>query len=97
MANRESRRHRGRDEKRHGAAETERQTDTAAVPAARTRTPPREYLGEVRQELKKVAWPRRQEVVSYTIVVLVATAVLTALVFAMDFVFGRLVFAVFGS
>ncbi len=61
----------------------------------RTRTPPLEYLREVRQELRKVAWPSRQEVVSYTVVVVVATAALMLLVFGMDFVFGRLVFAIF--
>jgi preprotein translocase subunit SecE len=53
----------------------------------RKRTAPRVFLKEVRQELKKVAWPTRQEMVAYTIVVLVAVVVLTSLVFGMDLVF----------
>ena len=64
----------------------ERQRTRAAAPgAAKKRTPPRQFVKEVRQELKKVAWPSRQELLSYTTVVLVAVVVLTALVFGMDF------------
>ena len=46
----------------------------------------RQYLREVRQELKKVAWPTRQETATFSIVVLVVTTVLTAVTFAFDFV-----------
>jgi preprotein translocase subunit SecE len=45
-----------------------------------------QFLREVRSELRKVAWPNRQEVVSYTIVVLVTTLVLVGIVAAMDWV-----------
>jgi preprotein translocase subunit SecE len=47
----------------------------------------RQYVREIRQELKKVAWPSRQETMTFSIVVLVVTVVLTALIFAMDFGF----------
>ena len=40
----------------------------------------------MRGELRKVAWPSRREVVSYTITVLVVTAVLTLIVWGMDWV-----------
>ncbi|MBW3658716.1 MAG: preprotein translocase subunit SecE [Actinobacteria bacterium] len=50
----------------------------------RERTSPAQFLREVRSELKKVAWPGRKEVASYTMVVLVTTAVLTAFVFGLD-------------
>jgi preprotein translocase subunit SecE len=70
----------------------------AVTPTERKkRTPPRVFLKEVRQELKKVAWPTRQEMVAYTIVVLVAVVVLTALVFGMDLVFAKGVLRVFGQ
>lgn len=55
-----------------------------------------EFLGEVRGELKRVHWPSRGEVASYSLVVLVAVTLLTALVFAFDQAFGALVLWVFG-
>ncbi len=48
-----------------------------------------QFLREVRGELRKVAWPTRDEVIKYSIVVLVAVALLTTLIFALDFVFGE--------
>ena len=38
----------------------------------------REYLGEVRAEMRKVAWPTRKEVINSTIIVLIAVVVMTA-------------------
>jgi len=61
------------------------------------RTPIRQFLKEVRLELKKVAWPSRRELVGYTIVVLVAVVVMTALVFAMDLTFSKAVLKVFSQ
>ena len=63
----------------------------------RKRTSARVFLKQVRQELKKVAWPSRQEMIAYTVVVLVAVVFLTALVFGMDFVFTKAVLHIFGS
>ncbi len=45
----------------------------------------RQFLREVRQELKKVAWPTRDETATFTVVVLVVTAVVTGYTFALDF------------
>lgn len=53
---------------------------------ARERTPPGQYLKEVRSELRKVAWPNRKEVASYTVVVLVTTTVLTLFTFGLDWI-----------
>jgi len=63
----------------------------------RRRTPIRQFLKEVRQELRKVAWPSRKELVGYTIVVLVAVVFLTTLVFGMDLTFSKVVLRVFGA
>lgn len=82
--NRESRRAQPREE------EPVEREPVEAVPAGslersdRERTSPPQFLREVRNELKKVAWPGRKEVASYTMVVLVTTAVLTAFVFGLD-------------
>jgi preprotein translocase subunit SecE len=67
----------------------------AQVQERRKRTGARQFLKEVRQELKKVIWPTRQELVTYTVVVLVTVVVLTSYVFGLDVVFSKLVFNVF--
>lgn len=59
------------------------------------RTPPRQFLKEVRTELKKVAWPTRGEVATYTVVVLFSVTFVTLLVFGLDYAFARSVFEVF--
>jgi preprotein translocase subunit SecE len=59
----------------------------------RKRTGARQFLREVRLELKKVDWPTRKELITYTIVVLVTITVLTSFVFGVDYVFSKLVFS----
>ncbi|HEX9824720.1 MAG TPA: preprotein translocase subunit SecE [Actinomycetota bacterium] len=60
------------------------------------RTGFRQFLKEVRGELKKVNWPSRREMLTYTLVVLVTVVVLTSYVFGLDFAIARGVFRVFG-
>lgn len=48
-----------------------------------------DYLGEVKVELLKVLWPKRPEVVNYSMVVLVTLVLLTLLIFGLDFLFSR--------
>jgi preprotein translocase subunit SecE len=62
----------------------------------RRRVGPRQFLREVRAELRKVAWPGRREMVAYTLVVLFTVVVLTAYVFGVDFLVGKGVLWVFG-
>ena len=62
----------------------------------RERAKPVQFFKEVVAELKKVAWPTRQEVVAYSTVVLVAVIVIGALIFGMDYVFTRAVLALYG-
>jgi preprotein translocase subunit SecE len=54
------------------------------------------FLREVVAELRKVIWPTRKQMVTYTIVVLVFVSFMVALVAGFDFVFGQAVGAVFG-
>ncbi len=51
----------------------------------------RQFLTEVQAEMKKVTWPTRQEVASYTVVVLVVTTVVGAFVWGLDQLFSWLV------
>lgn len=55
------------------------------------------YAREVRAELRKVAWPTRPEVVNYSIVVLTTIALLTLLIFALDYVFAKGVLFLFDT
>ncbi|GIV00440.1 MAG: hypothetical protein KatS3mg014_2055 [Actinomycetota bacterium] len=69
-----------------------------AQPAAeRRRVGARQFLKEVRQELKKVLWPTRKELVTYTIVVLVTVIVLTTYVWGLDVLFTKFVLDVFAA
>ena len=68
----------------------------AAAATKKERTKPRQFFKEVVAELRKVAWPSRQEVVAYSTVVLLATIFIAALIFGMDFVFTRGVFVLYG-
>ncbi|MDP9453330.1 MAG: preprotein translocase subunit SecE [Actinomycetota bacterium] len=73
---------------------------TQARPAPRPateRTSPKEYLHEVRSELRKVAWPSRAEVVRYSGIVLFTLVVLTTFIFGLDYAFAESVFFLFGG
>jgi preprotein translocase subunit SecE len=67
-----------------------------AKPASQ-RLSPSQYTREVRSELRKVAWPTRPEVINYSIVVLVTIAILTAVIFGLDYVFAKAVLFLFDT
>lgn len=49
------------------------------------------FFGQVKSELKKVAWPTKNELVSSTIVVLVSTILLAVFIGACDLVLSRVI------
>jgi preprotein translocase subunit SecE len=51
----------------------------------RERVGPVQYLREVRDEMRKVAWPTKPEVVRYSIIVTATVVVYTAFVGGIDF------------
>jgi len=51
---------------------------------------------QVIAELRKVIWPTRKELVTYTTVAIVFILVMTAFVTGLDYGFTKLVFKVFG-
>jgi preprotein translocase subunit SecE len=55
-----------------------------------------QYLGEVIAELRKVIWPNRKQMVTYTAVVLVFLAFMVTLIGLVDLGVARLVMLVFG-
>ncbi|MDY6794451.1 MAG: preprotein translocase subunit SecE [Actinomycetota bacterium] len=50
-----------------------------------------QFLTEVRAEMKKVTWPTRDEVVSYTIVVIITVVLVGGIVYLADIAFTKLV------
>jgi len=54
------------------------------------------FLREVVAELRKVIWPGRKELITYTTVVIIFVAVMVALVAGLDILFAQGVLAVFG-
>ena len=61
------------------------------------RTSPRQFLREVRSELRKVAWPARKELISYSVVVLVSVSIITLYITGLDYVFGQLILRMFSQ
>jgi preprotein translocase subunit SecE len=54
------------------------------------------FLREVVAELRKVIWPGRKELITYTTVVIVFVAIMVALVAGLDIAFAKGVVAIFG-
>lgn len=55
------------------------------------------FLREVVAELRKVIWPRRNELITYTAVVLVFVLIMVGIVFGLDTLMGKVVLMVFGG
>src|SRR3954449_13343783 len=70
----------GTDKPKSPASEGGKRRAPSAAPK-REKVGPKEYLGEVKGELRKVAWPTKKEVINSTIIVLIAVIVMTALIF----------------
>jgi preprotein translocase subunit SecE len=60
-------------------------------PPQEERTKPREFVRQVFAELRKVQWPTRNEVINYSIIVLMAVILLTLLIGALDWFFGTVI------
>jgi preprotein translocase subunit SecE len=65
-------------------------------PARGGRTTPAVFVKQVVAELRKVIWPTRHELATYTTVALVFILVMVAIVTGLDTLLGKIVLAVFG-
>ena len=77
--------------KRMGALNDQGQPTRPQPQARRTaseRVGPVQYLREVRDEMRKVAWPKWPEVRRFAIIVLVTVVIITAYVGGLDSLFG---------
>jgi preprotein translocase subunit SecE len=60
-------------------------------PQGRKRTTPVQFVREVRDEMRQVAWPSRAELINYTSVVLTTLIIMIALIFVLNLAFGKLI------
>jgi len=49
------------------------------------------FLREARAELRKVTWPNRKELITYTTVVIVSTAIVAVFLGVVDLIFSQLI------
>ena len=84
----------GTDKPKSRASDGEKRRPPSAAPT-REKIGPKEYLSEVRGELRKVAWPTKKEVVNSTIIVLIAVVVMTSLIFGFDYASSKFVLFLF--
>jgi preprotein translocase subunit SecE len=65
-------------------------------PERRRGTSPALFFRQSVAELRKVIWPTRKELVTYTTVALVFVVIMVAIVTSLDYGFTKLVIAIFG-
>lgn len=78
--------------KKMGALNDQGQPTRAPAPVRKKddRVGPAQYLREVRDEMRKVAWPKWPEVRRFSLIVLSTVVIYTAYVFGLDSLFGVL-------
>lgn len=74
-----------------------RGSGTGGNPIARWIASVRLFVKQIIDEMRKVVYPTREELVNYTAVVIVFVSVIMALVATLDFGFTKLVLWVFGG
>ena len=91
--NREMRRLQEREERRkkkeEAGGKAKRKAAAVSKAPAQTERKPffrrvRDYFHEVRQELRKVTWPTRDQMVAFTTVTVITSVVLTGVIFGLD-------------
>jgi preprotein translocase subunit SecE len=73
----------------------ERRSGSGAT-AKRDRITPALFLRQVAAELRKVIWPTRNELVTYTVVALTFIIFMVVIVTSLDYGFTKLMFWIFG-
>jgi preprotein translocase subunit SecE len=74
----------------------EKRSGTGRAAKRAPRTTPAVFFRQMVAELRKVIWPTRKELVTYTIVCMVFVLFMVIFVTALDYGFTKLVIAVFG-
>jgi preprotein translocase subunit SecE len=74
----------------------EKRSGGGRSPARTSRTTPALFFRQAVGELRKVIWPTRNMLVTYTVVVVVFVVFMATIVTLLDLGFTKLVFAMFG-
>jgi len=75
-----------------GATTTRRATSAQDVSRRRgQRTKPRQFIKEIGDEMRQVAWPTRPEVVNYTTIVFFVLVFMSSLIFGLGYGFSKFV------
>ena len=77
------------------AVQTRERRQPQPRPSQRERTSAVGFFRDVRAELRKVAWPTRNEVANLSMVVLVTLILLVSLIFVLDLAFAKAVLKLF--
>ncbi len=75
------------------ATKTQRQQKGGAP--TRKRSTPVQFVREVRDEMRQVAWPSRSELINYTSVVVTTLIIMISLIFVLNLAFGKLITLLF--
>ena len=76
--------------------ETEKRSGAGGAPKRATRTTPALFFRQMVGELRKVIWPTRKELVTYTVVCMAFVIFMIAIVTSLDYGFTKLMFQLFG-
>ena len=74
----------------------EKRSGSGRAAKRETRTTPALFFRQIVSELRKVIWPTRSMLVTYTVVCLVFVIFMVIVVTSLDYGFTKLVFALFG-
>jgi preprotein translocase subunit SecE len=74
----------------------EKRSGSGRSPKRASRTTPALFFRQIVAELRKVIWPTRKELFTYTVVCLVFVIFMVIIVTSLDYGFTKLVFEVFG-
>jgi preprotein translocase subunit SecE len=78
-----------------GSPSTRARTASPVATRRRQRTSPAQFVREVRDELRQVAWPNRSEMFNYTTVVVTTLVLMISLIFVLNLGFGKAVLFMF--
>jgi preprotein translocase subunit SecE len=78
-----------------GSPSTRRAAQAPAKRQPRQRTSVADFIRQVREEMRQVAWPNRAEMVNYTVVVLTTLVLMISLIFLLNLAFGKAIFLLF--
>ena len=78
-----------------GSPAQRRPTQSPVATRRRQRSSPAQFVREVRDEMRQVAWPNRSEMFNYTTVVVTTLVIMTTLIFLLNLAFGKAVLFMF--